>query len=448
MEPATPLAHPLTYVRYVNGWGKIKLAQLMRETAARLNVNMATNRSTVWKWEQGQEPDETAQMVLASLLKVPLETVAALGWPHWLPVWDVTGLTAPWTPAGTVDVLAYLVRSELMDRRGFLTITGTALTGVAASWADATPAMASALRGDRVTDGMVGALEQRVGALRLLDNEQGSARLLQAARSDLSLVTGLLAKGRYSESTGRRLHGIAAETAYLTGWLAFDTGLHSAAQHHYVGALRAARTAGNDGFGAHVLVGLGAQAADHGHHQEYVNMAETAMEGAPRNVDPATHSFLSAHYAEALSRNGQHRDATRALQRAFGFWGRRCGGDDPPSWLGWYGEAQLRSTEGKILLRSGHATRAADSLSASVDKAVPRDQAVRSGRLAIARLDSRDLDGALEAAHGGIALLEDQVTSARAVAGLHEFNARLSIFQPTASVRSFQERLRTLPAVA
>ncbi len=112
--------------------GKAELARLMQARGKELGIPLATNRTTVWKWEQGQEPDADAQRVLADLLCVPYDRVQAEGWPRWLPVWEVTGLTAPWTEAGTAEAPADLVGSGRMDRWGFLTITGAALTGLAA----------------------------------------------------------------------------------------------------------------------------------------------------------------------------------------------------------------------------------------------------------------------------------------------------------------------------
>ncbi|MGW4441181.1 hypothetical protein ACWELO_36745, partial [Streptomyces sp. NPDC004596] len=98
---------------------------------------------------------------------------------------------------GDVEALSDLVGSGRTDRRGFLTITGVALTGLVASWVDAPPAMAAALNGDRVTDTMVSTIEQRVSTLRTVDDQLGGARLLEQARGDLALVTGLLGGGRY-----------------------------------------------------------------------------------------------------------------------------------------------------------------------------------------------------------------------------------------------------------
>ncbi|MBP0455894.1 transcriptional regulator [Streptomyces montanisoli] len=440
-----PLAvHPLTFVRQSRGWGKAEFARLMQSHGKVLGIPLATNRTTVWKWEQGQEPDADAQCVLADLLRIPSVQARAEGWPRWLPVWEVTGLTAPWNEAGTVEALDDLVGSGRLDRRGFLTITGAALTGLAASWAEAPPAFASALGGDRVTDTMVSTIEQRITTLRTLDDQLGGARLLEQARGDLALISSLLNAGRYTEEICLRLYGLAAQVSHLTGWMAYDSGLRSAGQRYYVGALRSARTAGDDAFGAFVLAEMGVHVSEAGRTAERVDLISTAIDNAPRKLSPYTQSFLYLHKAEALSRDGDHQRAGTALNRATSFWEHHADGEDP-EWLDWFGEAQLRSTEGKVLLRSGQVGRATALLEISVQKAAPRDMAVRTSRLAEARLDGHDLDGALDAANHGAALLENKVSSVRALDRLKEFSERLEPQRSVPAVREFRERLQALP---
>ncbi|BBC95414.1 hypothetical protein [Streptomyces griseofuscus] len=442
--PIEPLAvHPLAFLLQTHGWGKAQFARLMQEHGRKLGIPLATNRTTVWKWAQGQEPDADAQRVLADLLGVPYEQARAEGWPRWLPVWEVTGLTAPWTEAGTVEALSDLVGSGRMDRRGFLTITGAALTGLAACWVDAPSAMASALNGDRVTDTMVSTIEQRISTLRTLDDQLGGARLLEQARGDLALVTGLLGGGRYTDSVRLRLYALAARVSHLTGWMAYDAGLRSAGQRYYIGALRSARTTGDDAFGAFVLAEMGVHVSEAGRTAERVDLISTAIDNAPRSLSPRTQSFLYLHKAEALSRDGDHREAGTALNRATLLWEHQMT-DDNPDWLDWFGEAQLRSTEGKVLLRSGQVERATSSLEASVTRAAPRDKAVRSSRLAEARLAGGDLEGALDAANYGAELLEDNVSSIRALNRLKEFSTRLEPHRSVPSVLDFRERLQEL----
>ncbi|MFD7506805.1 tetratricopeptide repeat protein [Streptomyces sp. NPDC059850] len=440
-------AHPLSFVRQSRGWGKAEFARLMQAHGRSLGIPLATNRTTVWKWEQGQEPDADAQRVLADLLRVPYEQARAEGWPRWLPVWEVTGLTAPWTEAGTVEALSDLVGSGRMDRRGFLTITGTALTGLASSWVDAPSAFASALNGDQVTDTMVSTIEQRISTLRTLDDQLGGARLLEQARGDLALVTGLLGAGRYTDRIRVRLYALAARVSHLTGWMAYDAGLRSVGQRYYVGALRSARTAGDDAFGAFVLAEMGVHVSEAGRAAERVDLISTAIDNAPRSLSPCTQSFLYLHKAEALSRDGDHRMAGTALNRAVSHWEHHAE-EENPDWLDWFTEAQLKSTEGKVLLRAGQVERATSSLETSVKSAAPRDKAVRSSRLAEARLTAGDLEGALDAANFGARLLEDSVSSIRALDRLKEFSARLEPHRSVASVREFRDRLQALPVAA
>ncbi|WP_432055117.1 transcriptional regulator [Streptomyces sp. bgisy022] len=443
-----PLAvHPLSFLLQTRGWGKAEFARLMQAHGRSLGIPLATNRTTVWKWEQGQEPDADAQRVLADLLRVPYEHARKELWPRWLPVWEVTGLAAPWTEAGTVEALSDLVGSGRMDRRGFLTITGAALTGIAASWVDAPSAFASALGGDQVTDTMVSTIEQRISTLRTLDDQLGGATLLEQARGDLALVTGLLRTGRYTETIRVRLYALAARVSHLTGWMAYDAGLRSAGQRYYVGALRSARTAGDDAFGAFILAEMGVHVSEAGRTAERVALISTAIDNASHPLSPCTQAFLYLHKAEALSRDGDHAKAGTALNRAVSYWERHTTGDDP-DWLTWFGEAQLKSTEGKVLLRSGQVERATSSLETSVKSAAPRDKAVRSSRLAEARLAGGDLEGALDAAHYGTELLESSVSSVRALDRLKEFSAHLEPRKSVPAVREFRERLQAVPVAA
>ncbi|WP_329581935.1 transcriptional regulator [Kitasatospora sp. NBC_01250] len=439
--------HPLTYLMQLRGWGKIQFARMMCDHGASLKIHLATNRTLVWKWEQGQEPEPDAQYVLADMLGVNPRTLVANPWPSWLPVWEVTGIMAPWTKAGTVDVLVELVRSGHMDRRGFLTITGAAMATVAASWASASPAFASALNGDQVTDSMADTLEARVATLQTLDAQMGGARLIEQARGDLAIIISLLKQGRHTEAVEARLYGLAARVNYIAGWMAYDSGLRSAGQQYYLGALRAAKTVGDDALGSFLLAEMGVHLSDDGNPAERVAQVETALANTSSTMQPGVRSYLELHHAESLSRDGQHQQAGSALNRAHDLWARN-GSDQLPTWLSWYGDAQLSSTEGKIMLRSGQFDRATSALASSIDHAVPRDQAVRAGRLATARLAGKDLDGALDAANRGLSLLETQVHSVRAVDRLTKFEGYLKPHQAEPAVAEFRDRLRALPAMA
>ncbi|MBM9508074.1 transcriptional regulator [Streptomyces sp. KK5PA1] len=442
----SPLTHPLAYLRHTHGWGVAEFARLMQDHGARLGVPLATNRTTVWKWEHGQTPDRDAQYVLADLLGVPATDAAPDLWPAWLPVWEVAALNAPWTLPGTVAAVEDLVRSARMDRRGFLTITGVSLTALAMSWAAAPSAFAAAAGGDRVTDNMLADLELRVGTLRSLDDQMGGARLLEQAHGDLALITSLIRHARYTDAVGARLHSLAAQVAYLTGWMAYDSGLHSAGQQYYVAALRASRTAGDGDLGAFLLAEMGVHASDGGYNRERASLLRTALDQTPGTVPLVTRAYLYLHLAAALAQQQEHREAASALHRSVTLWDRT--NDERGQWLKWFGESQINSTKGKVLLWAGRSEEATDFLAASVSTAVPRDQAVRAGRLAEAHLAGGDLDGALVAANHGIALLEQRVASNRAVQRLHAFSGKLDRYGKEPAVREFRDRLKALPELA
>jgi hypothetical protein len=282
-----------------------------------------------------------------------------------------------------------------------------------------------------------------------MDAQLGGGRLLEHARGDLALITDLLKSGTYTEAVGARMYALAGRICYLTGWMAYDSGLRSAGQQYYVGALRASRTAGDGAFGAFVLAEMGVHAGEAGDTQSRVRLIETAIDGAPKYTPAVTRSFLQLHRAEAMSRDGRTGESATALKTSMDLWSRHQSAGEPlPAWLEWYGQAQLESTEGKIMLRSGQVDRATGALEASIAKAVPRDQAARAPRLADARLTGGDLDGALDAANAGAALLEEVVTSDRAVTRLNEFSRRLDAYGSVPAVKQFRERLRALPAAA
>lgn len=133
---------------------------------------------------------------------------------------------------------------------------------------------------------------------------------------------------------------------------------------------------------------MGVQVSEAGRTAERVDLISTAIDNAPQTLSPYTQSFLYLHKAEALSRDGDHRNAGTALNQAVSLW-EHGSVEENPDWLNWFGEAQLKSTEGKVLLRSGQVERATSSLETSVESAAPRDKAVRSSRLAEARLMRR-----------------------------------------------------------
>ena len=413
-----------------------------------MGISMAHNRGTTYKWEHGTKPDEDGQRVLAALLGLEAPDWSFRDWPNWLPVGESGALNAPWSATGTVELLTTLSRTGHMDRRRFVTITGAAVTALAAGWADAPGAFAAASNGDRVTSKMVDNLEKRVQALRELDSEMGGGKLLADARQDFKTISSVIANGRYSEAIGVRLHRLAAQVSYMVGWMSYDTGLLSAGQSYYTGALYSAKAAGDDTFGAFVLVDIGVLGGEAGHLNDRLNLTATALAGAPRSMSPQVESYLTLSHAGSLRDIGDHGSAAKALAKAETLLDRAGSDDGLPAYLGWFGEATMESSRGKFLVSVGRYDEASAALERSVAKAGPRDAATRSARLAEVRLMGRNFDGALEAAHEGLALLEGAVSSGRAVNRLQGFSSQLGHYAAEPAVVEFRERLAAVPVEA
>ncbi|MGW8557198.1 transcriptional regulator [Streptomyces tubercidicus] len=445
-RPTELLRHPLSYARVEAGLGKTKFAQLVRLEGRALGHNLGTTRSTVFKWERGDhEPDDITQIVIGRVLRIPDAVRTSMSWPRWLLAGDSTfDLAVPWTQAATLKSLTSLAGSGPMDRRAFLGIGGMALVGIGAQWATADPAIAAAASGDRVTSATVDHMRDRVESLRSMEQETGGSQFLDPARTDLRLITHMLENGRYTEETARQLYTLASEVCCLLGWMSYDASLHSAAQQQYSAALRSAKTAGDDTLGAHTLCFMATQAANHHEQRAAVGLMDTA-EAVQRRVPPIMRASLAAHQTTVYNKAGDKRKAAAALNRAFDALSR-ADGSETPSYLAWFGEAQLRSTEGRFFLTTGQAGQATAALERSVAEAAPRDKAIRYGTLALAYQQAGDLDGALDATHKAAGLIEEGIHSQRGVERLEDVRRAFRPVKNEPKVQEASERIAALAA--
>jgi tetratricopeptide (TPR) repeat protein len=281
-----------------------------------------------------------------------------------------------------------------------------------------------------------------------MEQETGGGDYLDTARADLRLITRMLDNGCYTEETGRRLYSLAAEVCCLLGWMSYDASLHTAAQQHYTAALRSARTAGDDALGAHTLCFMATQAANYREQRAAVSLKDSA-ETVRTRVPAIMRASLAAHQTTVYSKAGETRKAAEALNRAFDALGR-ADTSDTPGYLTWFGETQLRSTEGRFLLLSGQARQATKALERSVTQAAPRDRAVRYGTLALALAlayqQTGNLDGALDATHKAADLIEEGIHSQRSVERLHEVSRAFAPHRNESRVREASERIAVLAA--
>lgn len=228
------------------------------------------------------------------------------------------------------------------------------------------------------------------------------------------------------------------------GWTAYDAGLRSVGQRYYVGALRSARTAGDDAFGAFVLAEMGVHVAEAGRTAERVGLITTAIDNAPRTLSPYTQSFLlPAQGRGTIPRRRPPEDWSGAELCRFALGSPHGGGTFGLARLVRRGTTEVHRGQGPVALGPG-GTR--DEIAGDLrQEGRPRDKAVRSSRLAEDRLAGSDLDGALGAVSYGADLLEDKVSSVRALDRLKGFSEQLQPHKSVPAVREFRERLQALP---
>jgi hypothetical protein len=170
-------------------------------------------------------------------------------------------LVAPWNHRGTVEAVVVLTGGGRVKRRTFLVLTGPALTAPAHQWLVHEPEpLVSGLAGRRVSGELVSRFCAMVTELRRMDDVAGGGSVLAMAQQLFAWVAGLLDRASYNEHTGRALALVLAELGQLCGYSAFDIGKHGLAQRYYIAGLRAAHTADDRPFGAHILATMARQA--------------------------------------------------------------------------------------------------------------------------------------------------------------------------------------------
>ncbi|WP_405734045.1 hypothetical protein OG607_38935 [Streptomyces sp. NBC_01537] len=416
--PNTP-THPLSYLRHRHGWSYQDLARLIADNARALGVPMAARREKIWRWEHwGVVPERDSQRALARALRVPPHEMRARPWPGWLPAYEGLPTGLPWTPAGTGAALHTLLEEATRDNRGYPIASGPGLGEAAREWADAAlgaarpvippqrrPADPAETSPAETAGQTVEWLESGVHGLRRLDDRLGGGAVRKRVEADLSIAAGLLALGPYGRGLDARLFRVAADLAQLGGWAAADCGHHSAAQRHFLTALRLAHDAGDVPLATGIWAGLSLQAVFTGHPGDALAAVDAADSAAGR-ATRRTRAMLATRRARALAGTGDEAACRRALDDARDLLAD-CAGDTghpggagagDPGWLYWFDGAELDAQAGTALLDLGRSAEALELLEgalAAQDPSHLRDRAIYAARAATARLRVGDHDGAL-----------------------------------------------------
>ncbi|MEU6660907.1 tetratricopeptide repeat protein [Streptomyces sp. NPDC046821] len=212
--------------------------------------------------------------------------------------------------------------------------------------------------GRAASEAGVGAVEEAIRRIRLLDDRHGADGLYRRAATPLRTAFALLDAGTAAPGTAERLQAGAGELAISVGWLAHDSGRFDDARSHYAEALATSRMAGDPALEAHAFCNTSFLARDAGRPREAVRAAQAATRVASRLASPRLLSLLALREAGGWAGLGDRTGCERALARAQALFARGES-DDDPEWMSFYGEAELEGLEAQCYSALGDWTRAA-----------------------------------------------------------------------------------------
>ncbi|MEJ8657466.1 MULTISPECIES: tetratricopeptide repeat protein [Streptomyces] len=246
-------------------------------------------------------------------------------------------------------------------RRAFMT-SGTVTVAAASLGLGSLPgteALRSELPRQRVGASEVGAVEEAVRQIRLLDDRHGADGLYKRAAQPLRAAYALLDAGATTRSsTAGRLATGAGELAISVGWLAHDSGRLDDARSHYAEALATARVAADPALEAHAFCNTSFLARDAGRHREAVRAAQAGQRAAGQLGSDRLMALLTLREAGGWAGLGDRGGCERALSRAHTLFGRGPS-DKDPEWMSFFGEPELQTLEAQCWSALGDWSRAA-----------------------------------------------------------------------------------------
>ncbi|MEW1549320.1 transcriptional regulator [Streptomyces tsukubensis] len=445
------LNHPLSYLLQREGWSADSYLVRLDAAHQRLGYGPITrDRKKVTRWTRhGVVPGIRTQVAMARLHGVPDDEIAARPWPEWLRLACVRNrhvLDAEWTPAVTMELLARVAAGGPMDRRGFLVVAG--VSPVLAGLVTAAPAVAST-RGSRIGVDVPALFEQFLAVLRRQDDQLGSGQVHASARAQLQLIITTLKGKSYTDITGRRLYGAAAEAARICAWTAYDSGRQGLAEEYYVTALRAAASSGDAVTTANILGFWAVLRYATGDPRGGVDLVAEAVSQSRRIGSPKMDAMLYATRARAHSHAGEVRETRRSFHAAFEAFDRSRNHDaEAPDCVYWLTLGELHMKVGSCELTLGCPDKALEQftqasgdlhINAALHEGFPRDAAIYLAREGQARVGLGDLDGAVDAGHRAVQHLGG-VSSARGTTSFTDLRTQLANHADVPLVRDFLEQ--------
>lgn len=302
------------------GWTGGDLARGVNTVAAEAGLRLEYRRASVAQWLAGGQPRPPVPELVTEALSRALGRLVSLA---------DAGLAGAKQPGGTNEEGEVSVGTELAGlgriagstRRDALRYSVYSLSALMVpGLPEAAGVVANSSSAARHPL-CVGSTEIEAAAATIkmfsAADETLGASLMRAPLADY--LAGTIApwlKARATTDVHRRMLSIAAELAYLCGFMCFDDELHGAAQRYYRAALRLSAEAGDPTAYAITLRTMSAQAHLLGHHRQAAQLAEAAVETAATKVPPQTRAFLLGQEAVAAAAEGDRHHAASVLLTA------------------------------------------------------------------------------------------------------------------------------------
>jgi hypothetical protein len=285
-----------------------------------------------------------------------------------------------------------------------------------------------------------------------LDERHGGTTIYALATQMVSGIRTALARATYTSGVGNELRAVAALTAEHAGWLAYDSGRSEDARRWWLEALHLGDLAGNSDARVTALVSMALQAStaeDPAAGREAVDLMNVARSTGV-TMSPRLASLVSARQAAGYARVGDQRASVKAMTAAERFLDQGDSDEDEPTWLHFWGPADLSCHRARALLAlddpAGAEVAAAAAQAACDENTYPRNHTIYGAIRATALTRSGRIDEAIAAATPVVARVST-LGSRRIVAEARGVVRQLGKYQaygPAASFTAWADML--LPA--
>jgi len=418
-------------------WTGGELARAVNAVAAESGLDLNYRRASTAQWLSGGCPRPPVPELIAEALSRELDR-------------DVTpsdaGFGADWRPFGEEGdpVLPEQLNRLAADtsRRSLLRYSVFRLALLTVPGPGAGPAGPVARRrgAGAIGEAEIEAAETALGLFSATDRALGAGAVRVALADYLAnTISPWLRAGGVTPAVHRGLQSVAAELAYLCGFMCFDDELHGPAQHYFRAALRLAAESGDAVRYAITLRAMSVQASALGHRVQAVHLAETAMSSASAEAPQQVRAFLLGQVAVATASVGDRRRTTATLQAAERALAEAA---DRSSVMGAYHHGSLVYQRAAAIAGLGDKAGAIKALRESIrlrPEGEYRALAITQARIAELSLDGGRIDDAV-AAWNRFLDIYPTVRSGRTRSALRTLQARTRSHQGISAVKKLSAR--------